>query len=158
MSGRRDDRGNGDTGQHVPLRVDTIGEYRAMLDDIDQAWAKLTDVERLELEAETKRRRADNPNWPFIGSDHADRMIQRIRENTTAVHTLEEAITGPDGMVLRMRASTSAIDLMREELERHTTAMNAHTEATNANTLAQDLLRMAIERLAAALGAGVQAS
>lgn len=146
--GRRD---NGDAGQHAPLtplRAANVEEYRAKLEDLDHAWATLTDVERLELEADTKRRRADNPNWPFLNSDHADRLIDRIGKNSKAVHALEDAISGPDGMALRMRASTSAIDMMRDELARH-------GEKMEANTLAQDSLRASIDRLIAAWGAVV---
>jgi hypothetical protein len=157
MPHRRDNGdGNDETGAGVGVsagaqtsRAGTANadEYRAKLGELDHAWATLTDFERRDLEAETKRRRDANPNWPFLNSDHADRMIARIKENTTAVHALEDAIGGADGMVLRMRASTSAIDLMRDQLERH-------AEALNGNTIAQDALRTSIDRLIASLGAG----
>lgn len=134
------ERDNG--GDHPTLTVRNVEEYRSMLEDLDDAWARLTDTERAELAAETKRRREANPNWPFLNSDHADRLIARIKESTIASHVLEESITGPDGMALRLRAATSAIDMMRE-------AMEARTAVDHEVIASQDLLRVSVDRLAA---------
>lgn len=122
----------------------TVDEYREMLEELDHKWALMTDAERADLEFESKRRRALNPNWPFITSDHSDRLAGRIKENTTAVHILEEAISGPDGMVMRMRASTKAIDMAREAQERH-------TDMLAASMALQEKLLEAINRWCAAL-------
>lgn len=139
---------NGSGGQtkagRTPLVVTNVDEYREMLEELDHKWALMTDTERADLEFENKRRRAMNPNWPFITSDHSDRLAARIKENTTAVTLLEEAFSGPDGMVMRMRASTKAIDMMRESQERH-------TELLIASITLQEKLLEAINRWCAAL-------
>lgn len=131
--------------QRKPLVVTNVDEYRQLLEELDHAWALMTDAERQELEIETKRRRALNPNWPFITSDHADRLSARIFDNTRAVHLLDESISGPDGMALRMRASTAAIDMSREELARNTEALNNNTATSERVIEAINSLRIALE-------------
>lgn len=129
----------------MPFAVTNVDEYRQLLEELDHAWALMTDAERQELEVETKRRRALNPNWPFITSDHADRLSARIYDNTRAVHLLDDTISGPDGMALRMRASTMAIDMSREEIAKNTEALSKNTETSERVIEAINLLRVALE-------------
>lgn len=146
-----DNSGGKSQPNRKPFAVTNVDEYRQLLEELDHAWALMTDAERQELEVETKRRRALNPNWPFITSDHADRLSARIYDNTRGIHLLEDAISGPDGMALRMRASTAAIDLSREEITRNTEALNNNTATSEKNIATSERVIEAINLLRVAL-------
>lgn len=143
--------GGGEPAARKPLVTTSVDEYRELLEELDHAWAVMTDTERQELEQETKRRRALNPNWPYITSDHADRLAARIYDNTRAVHLLEDAISGPDGMALRMRASAAAIDMSRDEIARNTEALTLNTATSERAIATSERVIEAVNRLCAAL-------
>lgn len=100
-----------------PFRLSSVKEYQILAEELELAWAHLTDGERAELDAERARRRRDNPLWPWVTSDHVDRLADKLHRNTEAADRLEWAMTDPEwGLVMKTRALASATDSVRDAL------------------------------------------
>ena len=100
-----------------PFRLESVQAYQELTEELEAAWARLTDEERAELEDERKRRRKENPLWPWMTSDHADRLSERLDKNTKAVNRLESALTEPEwGLNMKVRALCSSTDMLRDAI------------------------------------------
>src|SRR3954471_5681122 len=96
-----------------PFRLSSVQEYQALSEELDLAWARLTEGERSELDTERARRRKENPLWPWVTSDHVDRLAERLDKNTKATNRLESALTEPEwGLTMKVRALCSATDTL----------------------------------------------
>lgn len=127
------DNGTGSTGKFAPLVNANVAAYQAMVDDLDNAWANLTEDEQAECKSERARRRAENPLWPYVTSDHMHRLVDRLDKNTKASEKVTAAMTSPEGLNWKMGILTHALDALRETIEKHTE--NVHVFAQSIDEL-----------------------
>jgi len=114
--------------------VEAVEEYRSKLEDLDHAWAMMTDVQRAELEIETKRRRAMSPSWPPITPDHSDHEIEKLRAHAREkdeLISLEVRLLG--NAVRKQTAYTGKIVDLLQDMQQHAPITDAMLAAIREN-------------------------
>lgn len=132
-------------GGKIPLKSSSVDDYRLLQEELELAWARLTDDERTHLDDEAKRRRRANPFWPHVTSDHVDRLAEKLDKNTRAVDRLDRALTDPErGLNFKVRQLIQGVAVL-------TTSVSVLTTSNDILRDAVVMLNGNVERLCLAL-------